>query len=127
MKEEFEINLHFLKKLGHQARPEAQQARPQAQPGRPQAQLAKLQASGLAGWASGLAGWASNLAGWASGLAGWASGLAGWPRGGMYVRTNKQIISPFYRTWSPIGATALLPKGSSRLIKRSRARELLTI
>ena len=35
-------------------------------------------------------------------------------------------ISPFYRTSSPIGAAALLPKGSSRPIK-SRAREPLTI
>ena len=47
---------------------------------------------------------ASGLAGWASGLAGWASGLAGWPRGG--------------------GRTS---KGRSRPIKRSRAREPLTI
>ena len=41
-------------------------------------------------------------------MAGWASGLAGWPRGGderTDVRTYK--ISPFYRTLSPIGATAL--------------------
>ena len=43
----------------------------------------------------------------ASGMAGWASGLAGWPRGG--GRTNIQKISPFYRTLSSIGATALPP------------------
>ena len=32
-------------------------------------------------------------------------------------------ISPFYRTSSPIEAAALLPKGISRPIKSSRARE----
>ena len=42
------------------------------------------------------------------------------------VRTYVGKISPFYRTSSPIGAAALLPKGSSRPIK-SRAREPLTI
>ena len=41
-------------------------------------------------------------------------------------RTYVRKISPFYRTLSPIGAAALLPKGSSRPIK-SRAREPLTI
>ena len=65
----------------------------------------------LADWASGLAGCASGLAGWVSGLAGWASGLAGWPSGGngqMDGWTDKQKISPFYMTLSPIGAAAPL-------------------
>ena len=39
-------------------------------------------------------------------MAGWASGLAGWSRGGTDGHRNRQKISPFYRTWSPIGATA---------------------
>ena len=42
-------------------------------------------------------------------------------------RTDVGKISPFHRTLSPIGAAALLPKGSSRPTKRSRAREPLTI
>ena len=62
---------------------------------------------------------------------GWLGLRLGWmaQRGGQtnvrtYGRTYK--ISPFYRTLSPIGVAALLPKGSSRPIK-SRAREPLTI
>ena len=42
------------------------------------------------------------------------------------VRTYVRKISPFYRTSSPIGAAALLPKGRSTPIKRSRARVSLT-
>ena len=38
-----------------------------------------------------------------------------------FVSTYVGKISPFYRTSSPIGAAALLPKGRSRPIKRSRA------
>ena len=48
----------------------------------------------------------------ASGMAGWASGLAGWPKEGNRrtgVQTYGQKISPFYRTWSPIGTAALPP------------------
>ena len=71
-----------------------------------------------------LTGWASSLAGWASNLAGWALDLAQLPRGKR--RTYRQIdgqtdgwmdgqmegwkISPFYRTFSPIGAAALIPR-----------------
>ena len=43
------------------------------------------------------------------------------------VRMDGQKISPFCRTSSHIGAAALLPKGRSRAIKRSRAREPLAI
>ena len=53
----------------------------------------------------------------------------GWPRmgnGRMDGRTYLGKISPFYKTLSPIGAAALLPKGISSPIK-SRARELLII
>ena len=54
----------------------------------------------------------------ASGMAGWASGLAGWPRGG--GRTNIQKISPFYRTWFPIGAAALPPPMKTREVEQGK-------
>ena len=55
----------------------------------------------------------------------WTRAQPARPRGGnvqMYVGK----ISPFSRTSSPIGATALLPKGRFRPIKRSRVRESVT-
>ena len=49
---------------------------------------------------------------------GWASVLAGWPRGGtdaqMDKQTDKQKISSFYRTLSPIGPAALPPPMKSK-------------
>ena len=77
----------------------------------------------------GLAGLAGPQA-WLAGPQAWLDG----PEGGTDVRTDGRMdgrtdgrkISPFYRTSSPIGAAALLPKGRSTPIKRSRARVSLT-
>ena len=63
------------------------------------------------------------MAGWASSLAGWASGLARWPRGGNGQTNgwaNDQKVSPFYSTWSPIGATALLPPENQEKVEQGK-------
>ena len=88
------------------ARPEAKQARPGAQPARPEIQTARHEVQ-PARQASGL-----SLQAWLDGPQAWLDGPQAWlddPEGGTDGWMDKQKISAFYRTSSPIGAAALLP------------------
>ena len=113
------------------AKPEAQPARPEAQPARPKAQPARPEAQPVSSEvqparhetqpARPEAQTASQTSGFRPG---WLAQRGEWTDLHLYLHTSTGKISPFYRT---IRAAALLPKGRSRSIKRSRAREPLTI
>ena len=82
---------------------------PLAQPAGPEAQPDMPEAGGLAGWLAGPQIWLAGPQIWLAGPRAWLAGHQAWldgPEGRTDGWTNVQKISPFYRTLSPIGATA---------------------
>ena len=54
-------------------------------------------------------GWLAGPQAWLAGPQAWLAGPQAWLDGPEGERTDQLKISPFYRTYSPMGAAALIP------------------
>ena len=80
--------------------------------------------AGSQAWLAGPQAWLAGPQAWLAGTQVWLDGPEGGTDKWMSKRTNKQKISPFYKTLSPTQATALLPpmktkKNLSAMAKKS--------